>query len=207
MDISIEEGVKFFLTSLGKPDKIVRKAEAHGIKVYHDVHTPAVALKVADCGVNGLNCLNDRMGGQTGNRSAQAFADELQQALLGAGHADLPLICAGGVGDANGLRDALELGYAGAQLGTRFLATHECQVTATYKKAICEATSDDIVWTNKLAGTNSSVIRTAQIEDGGLRVGPVQSWLLQNPYTKLLTRTFMLSRASASAALDLGTSG
>ena len=32
MDISIEEGVKFFLTSLGKPDAIVKKAEAHGIK-------------------------------------------------------------------------------------------------------------------------------------------------------------------------------
>ena len=32
MDISIDEGVKFFLTSLGKPDDIVRRAEPHGIK-------------------------------------------------------------------------------------------------------------------------------------------------------------------------------
>lgn len=69
MDISVDEGVKFFLTSLGKPGKIVAFAERHGVKVYHDVHTPEVARKVADEGVAGLNCLNSSMGGQTGNRS------------------------------------------------------------------------------------------------------------------------------------------
>ena len=68
-------------------------------------------------------------------------------------------------------------------------------MTDSYKKAICGATSDDIVWTNKLAGTNSSVIRTAQVEEGGLRVGPLTAWLLQNSYTKLLTRTYMLQNA------------
>ena len=66
MEISVDEGVKFFLTSLGKPEKIVRYAQRHGIKVYHDVHTPEVARKVADQGVDGLNCLNSSMGGQTG---------------------------------------------------------------------------------------------------------------------------------------------
>ena len=77
MDISVEEGVKFFLTSLGKPGKIVRYAEQHGVKVYHDVHTPEVARKVADEGVHGLNCLNSSMGGQTGNRTAAEFAQQL----------------------------------------------------------------------------------------------------------------------------------
>ena len=49
--------------------------------------------------------------------------------------------------------------------------------------------------TNKLAGTNSSVIRTPQVEEGGLRVGPVIGWLLRNSYTKLITRTLLLQRA------------
>ena len=111
------------------------------------------------------------------------------------GHGQLPLIQAGGVGDADGLRRALDLGYAGIQAGTRFLATQECLVTKSYKAAIVNASSADIVWTNKLAGTNSSVIRTAQIEAGGLRVGALTGWLLQNRYTKLLTRTWLLSNA------------
>lgn len=77
MDIAIDEGIKFFLTSLGKPDKIVRKAEKHNIVVYHDVHTPEVAVKAAGAGVHGLNCLNSSMGGQTG-----AFRPEPHKALL-----------------------------------------------------------------------------------------------------------------------------
>jgi len=193
MEIAVDEGVQFFLTSLGKPTNIVKFAEKHGVKVYHDVHTPKVARKVADMGVDGLNILNSSMGGQTGNMTAEDFITDLQSGGFG----DLPLIQAGGVGDAAGLSDCLELGYAGAQLGTRFLATHECKITQSYKKAICGATSDDIVWTNKLAGTNSSVIRTPQVEEGGLRVGPITAWLLRNPYTKLLTRTYMLQNAIA----------
>ena len=223
MDIAVDEGVRWFLTSLGKPDKIVRFAEKHGVKVYHDAHTPHVARKVADAGVHGLNCLNDSMGGQTGNRSAETFVKELQAGGFG----ELPLLQAGGVGDADGLRRCLDMGYAGAQVGTRFLATTECIITTSYKQAICKATSDDIVWTNKvravasaqgrvprvcvtlslslcvcvcdcvckLAGTNSSVIRTPQVEEGGLRVGPLTAWLLANRYTKLLTRTYMLTSA------------
>jgi nitronate monooxygenase len=191
MDIAIDEGIKFFLTSLGKPDMVVRKAEQHGIKVYHDVHTPEFARKAADAGVDGLNCLNSSMGGQTGNRDAEVFLRELQAAGL----EHVPLIQAGGVGDENGLRHALELGYAGCQLGTRFLATHEARVTESYKHAIVSASSEDIVWTNKLAGTNSSVIRTEQIEAGGLRVNRFVEWLLRNPYTKTLTRMYMLKNS------------
>ena len=188
MHVAADEGVKFFLTSLGKPDRIVAFAKPRGIKIYHDVHTPRVAEKVAASGVDGLICLNDAMGGQTGNRSAETFAEELR----GIG---LPLIQAGAVADGADLRRAIELGYAGASVGTRFLATHEAQVTQSYKDAIVAATGDDIVWTNKLAGTNSSVIKTEQITAGGLRVNAVVAWLLRNRYTKTLTRTLMLKKA------------
>ena len=54
MEISIDEGVKFFLTSLGKPDAIVKKAHAHGVKVYHDVHSVELARRAAAAGVDGL---------------------------------------------------------------------------------------------------------------------------------------------------------
>ena len=66
------------------------------------------------------------------------------------------------MGDEKQFAEVLQAGYAGAQLGTRFIATHECKVTDSYKRAIVSAASTDIVWTNKLAGTNSSVIRTPQ---------------------------------------------
>lgn len=188
MNIAMEEGVKFFLTSLGNPKPIVKMAREHGITVYHDVTTRKFAQKAADAGVDGLNCVNNRAGGQTGQLSPREMLDEL--ADLG-----LPLVCAGGVGDENDFREMLEAGYAGCQLGTRFLATKECQVPVNYKQAIVDYGEDDIVWTNKLAGTNSSVIRTPDLEKPGLRTGPIVSRLLRNRKTKKLARMMLLMRS------------
>lgn len=187
MEISIEEGVKFFLTSLGKPHEIVKVAKQHGIKVYHDVPNKKVALAMRDAGVDGLNCINWRGGGQTGIQSAEQFLEELHD--IG-----IPLICAGGVSDPEDLKRVLDMGYAGVQIGTRFLATHECMITDSYKQAIVKANEEDIVWTNKIAGNNSSVISTPDILKGGLRTGPVISFMLKKKRLKKYARMYLMSQ-------------
>jgi len=187
MDISIDEGVKFFLTSLGKPHEIVKIAKQHDIKVYHDVPNKKVALAMRDAGVDGLNCINWRGGGQTGIQSAEQFMEELHD--IG-----IPLVCAGGIGDTEDLKKAIDMGYAGVQMGTRFLATHECKVTDSYKQAIVDAHEDDIVWTNKIAGNNSSVIKTADIMRGGLRTGPVINYMLRRRKLKKYARMYLMNK-------------
>jgi nitronate monooxygenase len=187
MHISIDEGVKFFLTSLGKPDAVVKVAQQHGIKVYHDVPNKKVALAMRDAGVDGLNCINWRAGGQTGIQSAEQFMEDLHDL-------DIPLICAGGIGNTDDFKKALAMGYAGVQLGTRFLATTECQITDSYKRAIVAAQESDIVWTNKIAGNNSSVIKTADIMRGGLRTGPIITYMLKQPRLKKYARMYLMSR-------------
>lgn len=187
MEISIEEGIKFFLTSLGKPDAVVKTAKEHGIKVYHDVPNKKVALAMRDAGVDGLNCINWRGGGQTGIQAAEKFMEELHDI-------DIPLICAGGIGNAKDFKQALKLGYAGVQLGTRFLATNECIITDSYKQAIVDSSEDDIVWTNKIAGNNSSVIKTDDIMKGGLQTGPVINYMLRKPSLKKYARMWLMSK-------------
>jgi nitronate monooxygenase len=187
MQISIEEGVKFFLTSLGKPDAVVKTAKEHGIVVYHDVPNKKVALAMRDSGVDGLNCINWRGGGQTGIQAAEQFMEELHDI-------DIPLICAGGIGNAEDFKQALDMGYAGVQLGTRFLATNECIITDSYKQAIVESSEQDIVWTNKIAGNNSSVIKTDDIMKGGLRTGPVINYMLRKPSLKKYARMWLMSK-------------
>lgn len=187
MEISIEEGIKFFLTSLGKPDAVVKTAKEHGIKVYHDVPNKKVALAMRDSGVDGLNCINWRGGGQTGIQAAEQFMEELHDI-------DIPLICAGGIGNAKDFKQALKLGYAGVQLGTRFLATNECMITDSYKQAIVDSSEDDIVWTNKIAGNNSSVIKTDDIMRGGLQTGPVINYMLRKPSLKKYARMWLMSK-------------
>ncbi|MBT5578231.1 MAG: nitronate monooxygenase [Porticoccaceae bacterium] len=187
VQISIEEEVKFFLTSLGKPDSVVKVAKDHGVKVYHDVPNKKIALAMRDAGVDGLNCINWRGGGQTGVQAAEQFMEELHD--IG-----VPLVCAGGVGNADDFKQVLDMGYAGVQLGTRFLATHECIITDSYKQAIVDSSEDDIVWTNKIAGNNSSVIKTDDIMRGGLRTGPVINYMLRNPSLKKYARMWLMSK-------------
>lgn len=187
MEISIEEGIKFFLTSLGKPTEIVKIAKQHDIKVYHDVPNRKVALAMRDIGVDGINCINWRGGGQTGIQSAEQFMEELHD--IG-----IPLVCAGGIGNTEDYEKALEMGYAGVQMGTRFLATHECKVTDSYKQAIVDSTEDDIVWTNKIAGNNSSVIKTDDVMKGGLRTGPMISYMLKKKKLKKYARMYLMNK-------------
>jgi nitronate monooxygenase len=107
---------------------------------------------------------------------------------------DIPLICAGGIGNADDFKQALEMGYAGVQLGTRFLATNECIITDAYKQAIVDSSEEDIVWTNKIAGNNSSVIKTDDIMKGGLRTGPVINYMLRKPSLKKYARMWLMSK-------------
>ena len=72
----------------------------------------------------------------------------------------LPLICAGGIGSEAELNRALEIGYDGVQMGTRFIATIECNTPEDYKDAIVDAGEEDITWTNRLTGVPISVIKS-----------------------------------------------
>ena len=181
VDIALEAGVTFFITSLGKPRWVVDRVGRDGV-VYHDVTERKWALKALDSGVRGLIAVNDRAGGHAGPKSAAALMDEL-------GDLGLPLVCAGGIGDAPGFVAALQMGYAGAQLGTRFIATTECTAHPAYKRAIIEADEDDIVLTERVTGVPLAVIRTPYVERVGTKAGPIARWLLRHRRTKHLMRT------------------
>lgn len=153
IDIALEEDIRFFVTSLGKPDWVCERVHAKGGFVYHDVTTRKHALKGIECGVDGLICVNNRAGGHLGTDSAAAMYAELSDL-------ETPLICAGGIGSEEELSEVMAMGYAGVQMGTRFIATTECNSPDDYKQAIVDASEEDIVWTNRLTGVPISVIRS-----------------------------------------------
>jgi len=153
IDIALEEDIRFFVTSLGKPDWVCERVHAKGGFVYHDVTTRKHAMKGIECGVDGLICVNNRAGGHLGTDSAAAMYAELSDL-------EIPLICAGGIGSEEELAEVMAMGYAGVQMGTRFIATSECNSPDDYKQAIVDAKEEDIVWTNRLTGVPISVIRS-----------------------------------------------
>lgn len=182
VDVAIEEGIRFFVTSLGNPRWVVEKAHAAGGFVYHDVTDRRWAMKGLEAGVDGLIAVNNRAGGHAGEKSAE----ELIAELSGLG---VPVVCAGGIGDEEDFVRALEMGYAAVQMGTRFIATTECTAHADYKRAIVEAHADDVVLTERITGVPVSVIRTPYIARTGTKAGPLARWMLKGRKTKHWMRT------------------
>lgn len=191
IDVALEEGVRFFVTALGKPGFVVEKVHAAGGVVYHDVTERRWAEVARDEGVDGLICVNSRAGGHAGRLDPQTLFDDL--AGLG-----LPLVAAGGCGDEAAFVRLLGLGYAGVQMGTRFIATPECHVHADYRRAIVDAGEGDIVLTERLSGVPVSVIRTPLIEQMGPNPGPLAAWLLRHPRFKHWMRAFYTLRSIRS---------
>ena len=188
VDIALEEGVRFFLTSLGNPKWVCDRVHAAGGVVYHDVTELKWAEKGRDGGVDGLVAVNREAGGHTGSRDPRALLDEV-------GGLGLPVVAAGGVGAPEQFKALIDMGYAGVQLGTRFIATPECNSDDAYKYAIVEAHSRDIVLTERLTGVPVSVIRTPYVEKLGTKVGPIARWMFTGRKTKHWIRTFYALRS------------
>ena len=188
VDIALEEGVRFFLTSLGNPRWVCERVHSAGGVVYHDVTEKKWALKGRDGGVDGLVAVNRDAGGHTGSRAARVLFDELRDI-------NLPIVAAGGVGSPTQFRELIDMGYTGVQMGTRFLATHECNSDDAYKNAIVSASARDIVLTERLTGVPVSVIRTPYVERLGTRVGPFARWMFRGRKTKHWIRTWYALRS------------
>lgn len=177
VDAALAAGIRFFVTSLGNPGWVVEQAHQADGLVYHDVTERRWALKAIENGVDGLIAVNSRAGGHAGPKSAAALIDELRD--LG-----LPLVCAGGVGGEERFKEALDLGYDAVQMGTRFIATTECNASDDYKQAILKAGESDIVLTERLTGVPVAVIKTPYIEKTGTRAGLLARWMLRGRRTK-----------------------
>ncbi len=183
IEAALEEGVRFFVTALGNPRWVADEVHRVGGLVYHNVTELKWAQKALDNGVDGLICVNSASGGHAGGRSAA----ELYEELVDLGK---PLICAGGIGHPKQLREMLEMGYAGVQMGTRFIASEECRAHADYKRAIVEAKAADIVLTEKISGVPVSVINTPYIQKVGTSAGTVAKRLLRHPRAKRAVRLY-----------------
>lgn len=183
LDIALEEGVRFVITALGNPEWVVEKVKAAGGVIYHDVISRKWAEIALSKGVHGLICVNNEAGGHAGTLSPQALYDDLKDL-------NVPLICAGGIGDEQAFKRALNIGYQGVQMGTRFIATVECSEKSSYKDAIVAAHKENIVLTERVTGIPLSVIETPWVKAIGTKVGPLAKYLLQHRMTKHWMRLF-----------------
>src|SRR5690606_10925492 len=136
------------------------------------------ALKVQELGADGVIAVSSGAGGHAGPTSPLVLVPYLRS------HLKIPVVAAGGISQGDQMAAALTLGAAAVQIGTRFIASTEAKVDESYKKAILNATPDDILMTKKISGTPVAVIKTPYTVKMGTEVSKIEGYLLQHPRTK-----------------------
>lgn len=167
LDAICEHGADFIITSLGKPDEVIRKAHAKGIKVFCDVTNLKYALKVEALGADAVISVNNQAGGHRGNISPEVLLKELKE------NCNIPVISAGGVANHEQMEHIMSLGAAGVSVGSPFIASIESTVSDEYKQACVDYGKEDIVMTQKISGTPCTVINTPYVQ----KIGTETTWI------------------------------
>lgn len=141
IQVILEEGVAMVTTGAGNPSKYVQPLKEKGIKVFPLVSSVALAKRLEKTGVDGLIAEGMECGGHVGELTTMALVPQIVDAV------SVPVIAAGGIFDGRGMAAAMCLGAKGVQMGTRFLASHECIVHENYKEALIKAKDRDTVLT------------------------------------------------------------
>jgi nitronate monooxygenase len=168
--------VGYIITSLGNPKEVIEKCKPLGIKVFCDVVDLAYAKKVEDLGADAVIAVNSRAGGHAGNLSPQELITLLKE------NCNLPIISAGGIAKGKDLKHVMDLGAAGASVGTIFIACEESDISPEYKQAMIDYGEKDIVRTNKLSGSPLTVINTPYVQQLGTKANLLE-WILNNNKT------------------------
>lgn len=135
IDVAIEEGMRIAVTYGGSPAIHTGTLKENEVTVLHQVSTVRQARGAEAQGVNIIVAEGFEGGGQRG-------LDEIPNLVLVPQVADavsVPVIASGGIIDARGYAAAMALGAHGVQMGTRFVATHECNAHPKYKQALLAA--------------------------------------------------------------------
>ncbi len=80
-------------------------------------------------------------------------------------HRTIPVIAAGGVFTGTDIYNLFKLGASGVQMGTRFVATHECDADIRFKESYVACREDDIEIIKSPVGMPGRAIRSRFLED------------------------------------------
>ena len=133
IDVVIEEGVKIVTTGAGTPRKFMPRLTEAGVKVIPVIPSVKAAKKMEELGCAAVVVEGMEAGGHVGTSTTMALLPQVTKAV------NIPVIAAGGIADGRGVAAAFCLGASGVQMGTVFLATHECPISIEYKNSIVEA--------------------------------------------------------------------
>ena len=126
--------------ALAEPGELVKRAHDAGALFMQQVHTVDQGHAAAEMGVDVIIAQGSEAGGFGGTVGALTLIPQVVEVV-----APVPVLAAGGIADGRGLAVALLLGAQGANIGTRFLASVEAGVDASWKQRIVDSASEETV--------------------------------------------------------------
>ncbi len=179
LKICIDKKVPFYITSLGNPKEVIEAAHSYGAKVFCDVTNLLHAAKAASVSCDGFIAVGQGAGGHAGPHPLSVLIPALKRDFP-----HIPVIAAGGIANGHGIASALMAGASGVSIGTRFIASDEAKVSQAYKDAIVNSGMDDIVMTDRLSGTPSSILNTDYAKKIGTKQNFIERYLSNHKATK-----------------------
>ena len=156
----IELGIPVVTTGRADPgEAAVRQLKDAGIKVVSVIPTVAHARRMQDEGVDAVVASGCEAGGHVGTVATMPLVPQVVDAV------SIPVLAAGGIGDARGFVAALALGAVGVQMGTRFMATAESDLNAWGRAKLVAMAETDTIVSRAMTGATVRCIRTAELED------------------------------------------
>jgi nitronate monooxygenase len=130
VEIGLNEGITIFTTSAYKASFIGKRVHEAGCYWFHKCALPKHALSAEKAGADAVTIVGiEGAGAKNPLQQSTLINIPLAKKFL-----KIPIISAGGIGDACGFLGALGLGAEGVCIGTVLLVTEECPATRQTKK-------------------------------------------------------------------------
>jgi nitronate monooxygenase len=177
-------------------DELMRRVKAAGCRVLSSATTTAEAVWLEQHGVDAVIAQGFEAGGHRGmfltdNIAAQVGTFALIPQIVD--NVKVPVIAAGGIGDARGIAAAFALGACGVQVGTAYLYCPEAKIAAPHRAAMQAARDDATALTNVMSGRPARAFINRIMRE----VGPISDVVPEFP---LAAGALAPLRAKAEAA-------
>jgi nitronate monooxygenase len=183
------------------PRDILEECRRQGIVTIGTATTPDEAAALEEAGVDAIVASGFEAGGHRGS-----FLRPAEDSLTGTlslvpqicDVAEVPVIAAGGIGDARGVVAALALGAEGVQIGTAFLATEESGASRLHRQALRSKAAGHTALTRGFTGRLARAIHNRLLDD----VNSSGTEILPYPLQRGLVRNVAVA-AEAAGRSDL----
>ncbi|HDX9690185.1 NAD(P)H-dependent flavin oxidoreductase [Bacillus thuringiensis] len=154
MKAAIEEKVDFIISGAGISRDMYTWGKNAGIPVISIVSSAKLAKLSERLGAAAVVVEGHEAGGHLGTE--RPLFDILPEVVAAV---DIPVIAAGGIMTGKDIARALKMGASGVQMGTRFVASNECDAPLSFKEKYINARLEDTILVKTTVGLQGRAVK------------------------------------------------